>query len=150
MFAYKFPPPTADESRIARESSQTLARIVREDKPLTVRVMDVEPEASLALPASAVNLLKDILEAMAAGQRVTLIPEHAELTTMQAADILNVSRPYLIKLLEKGEIPFRKVGRHRRILMEDLMAYKDKSDRQSRAAMDELVALSEELGLYDE
>ena len=110
-----FPPPTADESMIARESSQTLARIVREDKPLTVRVMDVEPEASLALPASAVNLLKDILEAMAAGQRVTLIPEHAELTTMQAADILNVSRPYLIKLLEKGEIPFRKVGRHRRI-----------------------------------
>lgn len=68
---------------------------------------------------------------------------------MEAADILNVSRPYLIKLLESGKIRFRKVGTHRRITMEDLMAYKEKSARQSRAAMDELVALSEELGLYD-
>ncbi len=94
-------------------------------------------------------MLKDILEAMAAGHSITIIPQHAELTTVEAADILNVSRPYLIKLLESGEIRFRKVGTHRRIMMEDLVAYKEKSDRQSRAAMDELVALSEELGLYD-
>ena len=68
---------------------------------------------------------------------------------MEAADILNVSRPYLIKLLESGEIPFRKVGTHRRIQMEDLMAFKKSSDERSRKAMNDLVALSEELGLYD-
>ena len=90
-----------------------------------------------------------ILEAMAAGHGVTIIPQHAELTTMEAADILNVSRPYLIKLLKADKIPYRKVGTHRRILMEGLLAYKEKTDRESRAAMDELVALSEELGLYD-
>lgn len=68
---------------------------------------------------------------------------------MEAADILNVSRPYLIKLLEAGEIPFHKVGRHRRIRIKDLMRYKADSDQRMDEAMDELVALSEELGLYD-
>ncbi len=90
-----------------------------------------------------------IMEAMAAGHGVMIFPQHAELTTMEAADLLNVSRPYLIKLLEAGEIPYHKIGRHRRIRIEDVRAYKEESDKHSRAAMDELVALSEELGLYD-
>jgi excisionase family DNA binding protein len=80
----------------------------------------------------------DILEAMAAGQGVSLVPENAELTTVQAAAMLNVSRPYLIKLLHENAIPHRKVGKHRRIRMEDVMAYKARIDREREAVLDQL------------
>ena len=86
----------------------------------------------------------DILEAMAAGRGVTLIPQNAELTTVQAAEILNVSRPFLIKLLESNEIPYRKVGKHRRVKMEDVMAYKDRIDKEREAILDALVADAQE------
>ncbi|MCY3916593.1 MAG: helix-turn-helix domain-containing protein [Chloroflexi bacterium] len=149
MLAQLYPPPNIQDSEIAREATARIVPFVRTRKPLEVRIVEAENQEPLVLPAGAVALLKDILEAMASGHSITMIPHHAELTTVEAADILNVSRPYLIKLLEAGEIRFRKVGTHRRILMEELMAYKEKSERRSRAAMDELVALSEELGLYD-
>ncbi len=149
MVAQLHPPPNVQDSEIARVATQRFEPFVRERKPLEVRILEADKEETILLPASAVALLKDILEAMASGNSITMIPHHAELTTVEAAGILNVSRPYLIKLLESGEIRFRKVGTHRRILMEDLMAYKEKSEKQSRAAMNELVALSEELGLYD-
>ncbi len=142
-------PPTLQDSEIAREATARIVPFVRTNKPLELQITEeVNPEP-IILPAGAVAMLKDILEAMAAGHSITMIPHHAELTTVQAADILNVSRPYLIKLLKEDKIPYRKVGTHRRIRMEDLMAYKEITDRESRAAMDELVALSEELGLYD-
>ena len=82
------------------------------------------------------------------GHGVQIIPKDTELTTQQAASLLNVSRPYVISLLESGQIPFRKVGRHRRITFEALMEYKRKDDQQRRAAADDLAELSEELGLY--
>jgi excisionase family DNA binding protein len=75
--------------------------------------------------------------------------ESSELTTKQAAEVVGVSRPFLIRVLEAGEIPYRKVGRHRRVLMKDVLAYKEKMQVKSRAAMDELVKLSEEMGGYD-
>ena len=149
MLAQLHPPPNIKDSEIAREATARIVPFVRARKPLVVHITEEVNQEPIILPAGAVAMLKDILEAMAAGHSITIIPQHAELTTVEAADILNVSRPYLIKLLESGEIRFRKVGTHRRIMMEDLVAYKEKSDRQSRAAMDELVALSEELGLYD-
>ena len=82
----------------------------------------------------------DILDAMAAGRGLTLIPENAELTTVQAAELLNVSRPFLIGLLEAGAIPYRRVGRHRRIRMEDAMAYRERIDRDRETVLDKLVA----------
>jgi excisionase family DNA binding protein len=103
-----------------------------------VRVLDAEQDQPLELPAGAVALLMDILEAMAAGQGVSLVPENAELTTVQAAAMLNVSRPYLIKLLHENAIPHRKVGKHRRIRMEDVMAYKARIDREREAVLDQL------------
>jgi excisionase family DNA binding protein len=90
------------------------------------------------------RFLMDILEAMAAGQGVSLIPENAELTTVQAAGVLNVSRPYLIKLLDENAIPYRKVGKHRRIRMEDVMAYKARIDREREAVLDQLASEAQE------
>ncbi|MFN7648174.1 MAG: excisionase family DNA-binding protein [Acidobacteriota bacterium] len=92
----------------------------------------------------------EILEAMAAGRGVTLVPENAELTTVQAADVLNVSRPFLIKLLEENALPHRKVGKHRRIRMEDVMAYKSRIDRDREAVLDQLAREAQEQGMgYD-
>ncbi|MEV7966833.1 helix-turn-helix domain-containing protein [Sphaerisporangium sp. NPDC088356] len=104
-------------------------------------------EDPLILPREAVSLLAFILAQAAEGRGVTVIPSQAELTTQQAADMLNVSRPYLIKLLEAGEIPFRLIGKHRRITYEDLQEYKRRDDAGRRAAADRLAALGQELGI---
>ncbi|MBZ0295072.1 MAG: helix-turn-helix domain-containing protein [Anaerolineae bacterium] len=140
MLTYRQLPPSEREAIIARTSKQLLSRYVREDQPLTVQVMDADHEEPIELPAGAVTLLLDILGAMASGQGVTIIPEDAELTTVQAADILHVSRPFLIKLLDEGQIPYRRVGKHRRIRMEDVMNYKRTIDQQREAVLDQLVA----------
>jgi excisionase family DNA binding protein len=129
---------TALEAALARDSGRRLSPYARRGRSLSVRVLEAGQDQPLELPAGAVALLMDILEAMAAGQGISLIPENAELTTVQAADALNVSRPYLIKLLEKNAIPHRKVGKHRRIRMEDVMAYKAGIDREREAVLDQL------------
>ncbi|QPC82456.1 helix-turn-helix domain-containing protein [Phototrophicus methaneseepsis] len=142
MLAYRHRPPNEEESSIARNSKQLLAQYARENESLTVHVTD--QEGTIELPAGAVSLLMDILGAMASGQGITLIPENAELTTVQAAEVLNVSRPFLIKLLEEGKIPYRKVGKHRRILMEDVMNYKHAIDEERESILDQLVADAQE------
>ncbi len=93
------------------------------------------------------SLLAYILTQAADGRGVSVIPSHAELTTQQAADMLNVSRPFLIGLLESGKIPYRMVGKHRRITAEALVEYKRRDDQKRRAAADELSALGQDLGI---
>lgn len=144
MLAHRQFPPSAQDAAIARVSGQLLSRYARQKQPLSLRVTDAEQQQPLELPAGAVALLMDILEAMAAGRGVTLMPENAELTTVQAADVLNVSRPFLIKLLDEGAIPHRKVGKHRRIRVEDVMAYKASIDREREAVLDQLVSEAQE------
>ena len=144
MLAHRQLPPSAQDAAIARVSGQLLSRYARQKRPLTLRVTDAEQERALELPAGAVALLMDILEAMAAGRGVTLMPENAELTTVPAAEVLNVSRPFLIKLLDEAAIPHRKVGKHRRIRMEDVMAYKAAIDREREAVLDQLVNEAQE------
>ena len=102
-------------------------RYARRD--LRLQVAGKRGEA-ITLPASAVRLLVRMLSEMAAGNAVTLVPIHAELTTQQAADALGVSRPFLVKLLDEGKIPSRKVGTHRRVLFNDLLAYRQKVDQR--------------------
>ena len=103
----------------------------------------------LVLPRPTVLMFADILAALARGQGVQLMPLNAELTTQQAADMMNVSRPYLIGLLERQEIPYRWVGRHRRIRYSDLVAFIEADEVKRRAAIDELTRLDQELGTDD-
>jgi len=135
--------PTAREVQLAKESSRCLARFLNRDLRLSI----AETGETVELPAAAVGLLVNLLSAMAEGSTVTLIPIHDELTTQQAADLLGVSRPFLIKQLEQGRIPFRKVGTHRRIRFQDLMQYKKEIDQKRLEALNELTAQAQELRL---
>lgn len=106
----------------------------------------VEGQETVAVPREAVELLARILGSMAAGRGVTIMPASAELTTMQAAQVLNVSRPFVIKLLDEGKIDFRMVGTHRRIRADSLQDFKRKDALRRRDAFAELVALSQDSG----
>jgi excisionase family DNA binding protein len=111
----------------------------------------VTPQGSeIRLPHSILKVLMEVVHEMARGNAVRVMPIHAELTTQQAAELLNVSRPFLVSLLEQGEIKYRKVGTHRRILLEDLLVYKNRRDRERLSALDELAKEDQRLGLYEE
>ena len=132
-------------NRAARRIREFLAAHQGSD-PLTLPGELVGDDA-LVVPRRAAVLLAQILGLLADGQGVQIIPDDAGLTTQQAADMLNVSRPYLIKLLESGEIPYRTVGRHRRVTFQDLREYKRRDDQHYRGVLDEMAALSQELDL---
>ena len=127
--------PSEKDSETARASGLKLAALLRErSDDLKVRV----EEESVAVPASAFRLLVEILNQMALGNSLTLIPVHAELTTQEAADQLSVSRPFFVKLLEEGKIPFHKVGTHRRVYFKDLMEYKSRAELERLKVLQEL------------
>ncbi|MBI5137695.1 MAG: helix-turn-helix domain-containing protein [Nitrospirae bacterium] len=138
---------SAADAKLATESSRLLAACL--GKGATARIRVIDGETDITVPIAAMHLLVEILSHMAKGDAVTLVPHNAELTTQQAADLLNVSRPYLVKLLEAGRLPFHMVGTHRRITFQDLMAYKEQSRTDRKRALDDLAALTEELGLRD-
>lgn len=109
----------------------------------------LEDERQVLVPAAAFAVFATMLAELAAGHSVTVAPVEAELTTQQAADLLNVSRPYLIGLLEREEIPHRRVGNRRKVLLGDLLDYKRRDDARRQEILDELTAEAQELGLYD-
>lgn len=139
--------PTDAEMRQAKESSHQLARLLpRLNHELLLQAKDEQGDIQeLLLPASAVRFLLSLLSEMAQGNAVTLVPYHAELTTQQGADFLNVSRPHLVSLLEKGAIPFRKVGTHRKVLFSDIVAYQQNTKKLRELALDELATQAQEL-----
>ena len=137
--------PTDAEANLARESSRLLAACIGKGATAKLRVIDGDND--IVVPVRAMRLLVDILEQMGEGKGVTVLPIKAELTTQQAADILNVSRPYLVGLLESGQISFRKIGKHRRVCLETLIGYQAESRKKQDAAMEELAKQAQELGL---
>ncbi len=141
--------PTEADALLARDSSRRLATHELGRKPsVRIQLLDDGKEAeTVAVPASALRLFLHLLIEMSLGNAVTLIPSHAELTTQQSADLLNVSRPYLVKLLEEGKIPFRTVGKYRRVRFDDLMAYKRIDDEARVKVLDQLTAEAQELGM---
>lgn len=120
------------------------AAIAQEDRP---QLRSAKGEA-IDLPEPLFQILRQVTHILAQGDGVSIVPVHKELTTQQAADILNVSRPYLISLLDHNQIPFNRTGKHRRIKFGDLMMYKRKRDAERRAQLAELTQMSEEYGLY--
>jgi excisionase family DNA binding protein len=141
--------PNESDARLSQQSSRILATHASSPHA-TRRIKVVEDngfEQEAVIPAAAFQLLVDILTQMAQGNAITLIPIHAELTTQEAADLINVSRPFLVKLIKSGEIPHRLVGRHRRIRVEDLMAYKQRIDAQRLEALNELTQQAQALGM---
>jgi len=138
--------PSEAEAILAKETSRVLASHMGAAEPLQFRIGPA-PEKTVRVPASAVRMLVRILEEMAKGNAITLIPVHAELTTQEAADMLNISRPSLIQLLDEGKIDYRKVGTHRRVRFEALMKFKRQADADRKAALAELAAYDQELGI---
>jgi excisionase family DNA binding protein len=141
--------PTRKEQKIARENKETLNRIAGKLKESTKEIeIDVRGEKdTIKIPASALKHLNTIMDLTAQGKAITVNPVDAEITTQEAANILNVSRPFVVKLLEEGKIPFHKVGTHRRIKLKDLLVYKQQMEKEREEALTELTRISQELGL---
>ena len=136
--------PTPQDVEQAKVSSRTLSKYASADRvQLSLRGSNGESD-DLILPGEVLQILLDVMAHMANGNAISLMPLHQELSTQEAAGLLNVSRPFLIGLLGKNEIPFRKVGAHRRVRLSDVLAYKEKIDLQRQDALDELTALSQQ------
>ena len=138
--------PTEQDISVATETSRKLAKHISKDSIMRLKMVDENGEI-LRIPASVAQMLLDMLEQTANGKAVTLIPFDAEMTSQQAADFLNVSRPFFIQLLDKKQIPFYKVGTHRRIRFEDVLNYKKVIDNKRRETLNELAKQAQELDM---
>jgi excisionase family DNA binding protein len=131
--------PTDKDITLAEKSGRKLSTYIRSTKEPAIQLIKKgKGGETIVLPASALRLLMVILSQMAHGNAVTITPVHAELTTQQAADVLNVSRPFLVNLLEEGKIPFRRVGSRRRVLAKDVLHYKQDIDKKRLNILEKL------------
>ena len=140
--------PDAAESELARDAARRLALALSGGAAVGLHLGDDAAGECVALPVAAVRQLMRVLEQMGEGNAMALTPLQREIGTQQAAEILKVSRPYLVKLLDEGAIPARKVGTHRRVLLNDLLEYKRENDEKRHAIIDEMQAESQAMGLY--
>lgn len=140
--------PNAHDMKLAAEARPMLGALTQTTDDLTLTVTaEGGATGQIRIPASALRFLFAALSEIACGKGVSLVPHDQDVTTQQAADILNVSRPYLVGLLEKGEMPFRKVGNQRRVPLQEVLAYKARTDIGRRAALNELARLGQDMGL---
>jgi excisionase family DNA binding protein len=130
--------------------SAALTRMAHARKRRAPRCQLCGPKGeSIPLPETVFHVLERVVEVMARGDSITVVPVGREVTTQQAANLLNVSRQYLVRLLDEGRIPFRRTGKHRRLRVEDVLSFKEKRDRDRRAGLRELTRMTEEFGGYD-
>ena len=140
--------PSAAEALLAREVSRALEQRHAAEHTLSLLVTAAENEVTtLELPQGAASLLVEILKQMADGKAVSLLPVEPEITTQQAANLLCVSRPYLVGMIEKGELPARMVGNQRRLPLKDVLAYRLENQAKRKDALNEMSALHQQMGL---
>ena len=139
--------PTPQEAEEAKITSRALSKYATNER-LHIKIAGNNNDSDdLILPGYAINLLLDILTEMSKGNAIMVMPIHAELSTQETAEFLNVSRPHLVDMLEQGKIPFRKVGAHRRVMAKDVIDYKQRLDADRLKALDELAAQAQELDM---
>lgn len=138
--------PSDADVRLAQDAMALLSRLVQKGESLRLRP-ERQANELVELPAPAAELLLRLVTDLAAGHAIALVPIHLELTTQQAAEMLGVSRPFIVKQIDEGRLPHRKVGTHRRILLRDLLEYKRRMDASRRRALDELAADGQDLGI---
>lgn len=139
-----------DRTLLPPDEPEQLAKIVeamkRDDGTATLVGPD---DVRWDLPAEAYRVLREVLQAMSNGLAITIIPQHTMLTTQEAADLVGISRPTLVKLLQDDVIPYEQRGRHRRLLLTDVLAYQERSRSDRRKQLEEMVFEAGDLGLYD-
>jgi excisionase family DNA binding protein len=143
------PSPTAEQVAVARESGPALSAFLQiHSETQQIEMVDDKGRShSVRVPVYALRLLVDVLTEIGKGNAVTIIPIHAKLTTQEAADVLKISRPSLVQLLERGEIPFHKIGTHRRVRYRDVLDYKERINAERRKTLDALVDQTPGLGM---
>ncbi|BCL95769.1 hypothetical protein MAFF211491_02210 [Ralstonia solanacearum] len=141
--------PSEEDVTLAREAGRTLAAVLATGA--AVRQVDIRDSSgrvrSVQMPAAALQLLQDVLDQIEKGCAVSVVPVHAELTTQEAAQMLGVSRPFFVQMLEKGDIPFHKIGTHRRVRYRDVVDYKKRLDTQRHEALEALTEQAQALDM---
>lgn len=138
--------PSLEEITQAQTLGKELAELsANNEGKVQIQIRQGSRSVNLQVPHTVMELLVRIVEQMAAGNAVTLFPVHALLSTQEAANLLNVSRPYLVRLLEELKLPYHQIGTHRKIRLEDLIAYQEKIRAESQIALEELTRLGQEL-----
>ena len=141
--------PSKEEQKVAMESYNALAEVLgrlHKDNP---EIEIEETNDKIRIPLKALKLLAKILKVTSQGKPISIIPIATEMTTQAAADLLGCSRPHLVKLLEEGEIEYTKIGKHRRVKFEDVVAYKKKMKTKQQELLIKIMNADEESGLYD-
>jgi excisionase family DNA binding protein len=139
--------PMESERKMAKESRGIVKKCLSEGESCRLRIIVDGVERDVDIPMTAMRVLGEALRQIALGKAPVVLPLDAEVSTQQAADILSVSRPYLICLLDSNEIPFRRVGAHRRIRLLDVLTYKRRNDEERMKVLDELEAQAQELNM---
>lgn len=139
--------PSATDVDLARTSARKIKRLKGREGAATVTVSGGRASEGVAIPGIVVDLIEMILDELAQGHAVALAPLQREVSTQTAADVLNVSRPHLVKLLEAGTMPFTRVGTHRRVRLSDVLEYKARMDAEADEAYAQLVRQAQELGM---
>jgi excisionase family DNA binding protein len=143
--------PTAKEQQIAKEyleAASKLAKVFAErQKSVAIAISDQEEAIHLEVPPKVFQVLKDVLSLMAEGKAFSVIGVETTLTTQQAAEMLAVSRPHLVKMIDSGQLPFHKVGRHRRVYLKDVLLVLSKREEDRESALEALAAQAQELNM---
>lgn len=138
-----------EEQKVAMESYHALTEVLESLQKDNVEIEIEETREKIRIPLNSLKLLAKILKITSQGKPVSIVPIATEMTTQAAADLLGCSRPHLVKLLEEGAIEYTKVGKHRRVKFEDVMAYKKRMKARQQELLIKIMNADEESGLYD-